>query len=90
MKNEQNALMGDSMSKNQNSPGNCDPRDWTVMEADESSAPAPFHGQCGTTKAEYNKLLQEGEARANASNFTECEVHPDVNNANNNFAKARQ
>ena len=85
MKSEKNVLMGDAMSTNQMSPGLADPRDFVVMEADESAAPkmaTPFHGQCGTSTAEYEKLLRQGEEAANASNFSEQgEVHPDVNNA---------
>jgi hypothetical protein len=41
-----------------------DPHDFEVIEADESATPtmsAPFHGQCGSTKAEYDKLLREGD-----------------------------
>ncbi len=83
MKNSKNTLMGDVMSKNQMSPGLADPRDFPVLEAgDSSKMPTPFHGQCGGTNAEYEKLLRQGEAAANASNFSgQGEVHPDVNNS---------
>jgi hypothetical protein len=65
------------MSKNQMSPGLCDPRDFEVIEEG-----VPFHGNCGRTAAEYKNLLREGEEAANASDFDEnAEQHPDVNHA---------
>jgi len=65
------------MSKNQMSPGLADPRDFEVMEAD-----TPFHKQCGSTDAEYQKLLRQGAEAANASDFSEQgEEHPNVNYA---------
>src|SRR6266851_10050736 len=83
MKNEKNTLMGDAMSKNQMSPGLADPRDFVLIEAgDAPKMPTPFHGQSGTSTAEYEKLLRQGEEAANASAFSEQgEVHPDVNNS---------
>lgn len=80
MRTEKNTLV--PMNENKMSPGLCDARDFVVMEAGESAAPkmpTPFHGQCGDTDAEYRKLLREGEAAANASNFEDTELHPDVN-----------
>lgn len=42
----------------------------------------PFHNQCGSSEAEYKKLLREGEDAANASDFDDnAEEHPNVNNA---------
>ena len=77
MKNEKNTLMADCMSKNQMSPGLADPRDFEVIEAEPE-----FGGQCGSSTAEYEKLFRQGEAAANASNFSEQgEVHPNVNDA---------
>jgi len=83
MQNEKNVVMCEVMSKNQLSPGLCDPRDFEVIEAGESATiSTPFHGQCGSTDAEYQKLLQQGEVAANASNFSERgEEHPNVNTA---------
>jgi hypothetical protein len=83
MKNQKNELA--TLSPNQSNPYAADPRDFVVMEADESAAPkmaTPFHSQCGSTAAEYEKLLKQGELCANASEFSDTpEVHPDVNNA---------
>ncbi len=83
MKNDKNALMSESMSKNQMSPGLADPRDFEVIEAGDNPAMStPYHGQCGGTNAEYEKLLHEGERAANASSFAdEGEEHPNVDNA---------
>jgi hypothetical protein len=85
MKNQKNELA--TLSPNQSNPYAADPRQFVVMEADESAAPkmaTPFHGQCGNTDAEYEKLLREGELCANASDFNEnAEQHPNVNNAGN-------
>ena len=75
MKTEKDTLV--PMSKNQMSPGLCDPRDFVVLEEG-----VPFHGNCGSTDAEYEKLLRQGELCANASDFSEQgEEHPNVNNA---------
>lgn len=83
MKTQKNELA--TLSEQQGSPNLCDPRDFEVIEADESADPkmaAPFHGQCGSTGAEYESLLREGDRAANASNFSaQGEVHPDVNRA---------
>jgi hypothetical protein len=77
MKTEKNVLMLDSMSKNQMSPGLCDPREFEVIEAD-----TPFHGQCGNNDAEYQRLLRQGAEAANASDFSEQgEEHPNVNDS---------
>jgi hypothetical protein len=49
------------------------PDQFEVIEA------LPFHGQCGENQREYQKLLKQGEAAANASNFADdAEVHPNV------------
>jgi hypothetical protein len=74
MKTERNTLT--PMSKNQLSPGLCDPRDFEVIEAG-----VPFNGNCGNTEAEYKKLLRDGERNANASDFAAAEEHPNVNDA---------
>lgn len=62
-----------------------DPRDFVVMGAGENATPkmaTPFHGQCGSTNAEYERLLREGELCANASDFADQgEQHPNVNDA---------
>lgn len=81
MKSQKNELA--TLSAQQSSPGLADPRDFEVMEAgDGGKMSEPFHGQCGSSKAEYAALIREGEVRANASNFTdEGEVHPNVNRA---------
>ena len=80
MKNQKNELA--TLSPNQSNCYATDPRDFVVIEAGESGGPLPFHGQCGSTDAEYEKLLREGEAAANASPFTkQGEGHPDVNHA---------
>ena len=83
MKNKKNELA--TLSPTQANCYAADPRDFIVMEADESAAPkiaTPFHGQCGGTNAEYEKLLRESDRAANASSFSdEGEVHPDVNRA---------
>ena len=51
-----------------------DPRDFVVVEEG-----VPFHGQRGDTEARYRGLVKQGEAAANASNFTKgMEVHPNV------------
>jgi|HubBroStandDraft_6_1064221.scaffolds.fasta_scaffold00431_30 hypothetical protein len=72
-----------TLSPNQSNCYAADPRDFEVIEAGESAAMStPFHGQCGGTNAEYEKLLQQGEVAANASNFNENgEQHPNVNDA---------
>lgn len=72
-----------TLSPNQSNCYAADPRDFAVLEAGTASAmSAPFHGQCGDTNAEYERLLREGERAANASNFREVgEAHPDVNKA---------
>jgi len=45
-------------------------------------AETPFHGQCGDSGAEHQKLLSQGEVAANASNFTaQGEQHPNVDTA---------
>ena len=89
--NQKNQLA--TLSPQQTSPNLCDPRDFEVIEAGESAAPkmsTPFHAQCGSTDAEYQRLLREGGRSANASDFAEQgEEHPDVNDAGNNFAKGR-
>jgi len=55
----------------------CDSRDWEVMKDG-----VPYHGQCGDNPQQYRKLLQQGEAAANASAFAErAEKHPNVNHA---------
>jgi len=71
------------MSKNQLSPGLCDPRDFEVIEAGEvPKMRTPFHKQCGSTEAEYRKLLREGDKAANASDREDqTEQHPNVNRA---------
>ena len=71
------------MSKNQLSPGLCDPRDFDVIEAGAAlNIRTPFHNQCGSTEAEYRKLLREGDVAANASDrVDEPELHPNVNRA---------
>jgi hypothetical protein len=83
MKNQKNELA--TLSPNQSNPYAADPRQFVVIEAGESAAPkmaTPFHGQCGGTDAEYERLLREGELSANASDFAEqCEQHPDVDRA---------
>jgi len=83
MQNEKNVTMCEVMSKNQLSPGLADPRDFEVIEAGESATMStPFHNQCGSTNAEYEALLAEGDRCANASSFSDArEVHPNVNNA---------
>jgi hypothetical protein len=79
MKNQKLA----TLSANQSNPYAADPRDFVVLEAGESADLAtPFHGQCGSTNAEYERLLRQGELCANASDFAEQgERHPDVNRA---------
>ncbi len=82
MKTQKDTLC--QMGKNQMSPNLCDPRDFEVMEAGDRASPkmsAPFHNQCGRNSSEYKALLRDGERAANASNFNEAEIHPDVNNA---------
>jgi hypothetical protein len=85
--NQKNELA--TLSPNQSNPYAADPRQFVVMEADESAAPkmaTPYHGQCGSSTAEYNKLLRQGGVAANASDFmAEGEVHPDVNTAGNDL-----
>jgi hypothetical protein len=90
MKSQKNELA--TLSEQQTSPNLCDPRDFEVIEAgDTPKMTEAFHGQCGSSKAEYEKLLREGEVCANASNFSsEGERHPNVNDAKNNFALARE
>jgi hypothetical protein len=72
-----------TLSVQQTSPNLCDPRDFVVLEAGESADLAtPFHGQCGSTNAEYERLLRQGELCANASDFADHgEQHPNVNSA---------
>jgi hypothetical protein len=54
-----------------------DPRDFVVVEEG-----VPFHGQRGVTEGQYRGLVKQGEAAANASNFTKAlEVHPNVDRA---------
>ena len=81
MKNQKNELA--TLSPNQSNPYAADPRDFVFIEAGESAAPkmaTPYHGQCGSTDAEYERLLRDGERCANASDFAEQgEQHPDVN-----------
>lgn len=83
--NQKNELA--TLSPQQSDCYTADPRDFEVMEADESAAPkmaTPYHGQCGSTNAEYEQLLREGAIRANASDFSETpEIHPNVNAAGN-------
>jgi hypothetical protein len=83
MKNQKNELA--TLSPNQSNCYAADPRDCVVIEAGDSAAPkmaTPFHGQCGSTDAEYERLLREGELCANASDFAEQgEQHPNVNRA---------
>lgn len=75
------------LSDKQSDPFAADPRDFEVLEAGDSAAPkmaTPFHGQCGSSDAEYGRLLRESAIRANASAPSETpEVHPDVNTALN-------
>ena len=91
MKNQKNELA--TLSANQSNPYAADPRSFEIIEAADSSAPkmpTPFHGQCGSTNAEYERLLREGvhpQRGANASDFSDAsEVHPDVNTAGNTLA----
>ena len=47
----------------------------------------PFNGQCGENAAQYRGLLKQGEAAANASNFSKAmEVHPNVDRAKKSHA----
>jgi len=65
------------MSAEQQNPYLCDSRDWEVMKDG-----VPFHGQRGDNPRQYGKLVLQGEAAANASEFTEdAEEHPNVNRA---------
>jgi hypothetical protein len=81
MKNQKNELA--TLSPNQSNPYAADPRDFVFIEAGESAAPkmaTPYHGQCGSTDAEYEQLLRVGELCANASDFAkQGEQHPSVN-----------
>jgi hypothetical protein len=60
-----------------------DPRDFQITHGDQYEGNyGEFSGQCGRTKAEYEKLIREGERMANASDFAaDGELHPDVNKA---------
>jgi len=63
------------LTPEQSNPYLARPDQFEVIEA------LPFHGQCGENQREYQKLLKRGEAAANASNFTDAEVHPNVDTA---------
>jgi hypothetical protein len=80
MKDEKNTAV--NQTKRQ---ANCylaDPRDFVVVEGG-----VPFNGQCGENAAQYRGLLKQGEAAANASNFSKAmEVHPNVDRAKKSHA----
>ena len=63
------------LTPEQSNPYLARPEEFEVIEA------LPFHGQCGENQREYQKLLKQGEVAANASNFDDAEVHPNVNTA---------
>ena len=50
-----------SLSENQRNPYLAKPEDFEVLEAEDSAKPmkVPFHGQCGSSKAEYARLQKE-------------------------------
>jgi hypothetical protein len=83
MKKQENELA--TLSPSQSNCYAADPRDFVVIEAGEGAAPkmaTPFHGQRGSTHAEYERLLRESERCANASDFAQQgEQHPNVNRA---------
>jgi hypothetical protein len=75
MKDEKNAVV--NQTKEQANCNLTDPRDFIVV-----AGGVPFHGQHGDTEGQYRGLVKQGEAAANASNFTKAmEVHPNVERA---------
>jgi hypothetical protein len=82
MKNEKDTLMGDSMSRNQMSPGLADPNDFVISKPDEfATRYTEFGGQCGENEREYEKLLKQADSHGKSPLGAQSEVHPNVNGA---------
>jgi len=79
MKSQKNELC--TLSENQTNPYLATGSDFQITH-DEFDDYGEFGGQCGASKAEYEKLIAHGKRAANASNFAEvAEVHPNVDDA---------
>ena len=60
------------LSRNQQNPYLARPEDFDIAEANEIASRAqPFHGQCGDSTREYNKLLAVRASKAGKSKVTE-------------------
>jgi hypothetical protein len=58
-------------SENQRDPYRARPEDFAVSEPDDiASLPVPFHGQCGDTTREYDRLLAVRASKAGKSKVT--------------------
>jgi predicted alpha/beta-fold hydrolase len=62
MQSEKNKRTADLLSPNQISPRDAKPTDFEILEPkDAAKLTVPFHGQCGDSESEYNRLLAETE-----------------------------
>jgi hypothetical protein len=61
MKAEKNVLMAEVMSDQQMCPYLAKPEDFVVGKPGENLSGQPGHGQCGSSEAEYKKLVQEAD-----------------------------
>lgn len=59
-------------NENQRDPYRARPEDFVISEPNNiASLPVPFHGQCGNTTREYNRLLAVRASKAGKSKVTD-------------------
>ena len=81
---EQDKLI--NMHDNQMNPGLAKPEDFKIKtHAEAATIEVPLHGQCGNSRAEYERLEKEGSADGKSPD----RKTPDRNDVNNRTPKAR-
>ncbi len=79
---EQDKVLIDTMHPNQLNPGLAKPEDFKVKtHAEAAKLDVPAHGQCGDSRAEYERLEKEGSADGKSPDRKTPDRH-DVNTAN--------
>jgi hypothetical protein len=82
---EQDKVLIDVMHPNQSNPGAAKPEDFKVITpAEAARMDVPGHGQCGDSRAEYNRLEKEADGKSKLNL-----PRPERNDVNNRNPRAR-